>query len=88
MPEPNLPALRVLIDQDSKSVHKNVNSKHLILDLHKLKDKVPLSPQKERVHLMEKYGLSDEYAYNLVVSIFHFTISNCDFKELPGAIGV
>lgn len=68
IPEPNLPPLRLLIDDSSKLLHQNVKSKHAIFDLQHLKEKIPVAPQKERVYLIEKYGLSDAYAYNLVVS--------------------
>lgn len=65
MPEPNLPPLRVLLNgqhaiPDTKTDHVNVDC---------LRRKLPELPEKTREKLINQYGISQESAIILVVSI-------------------
>lgn len=65
MPEPNLPPLRVLLNDpsavpDSYRDHVNVQC---------LRRKLPELPQETRAKLTNKYGISPESAAILVVSM-------------------
>lgn len=71
VPEPNLPPLRLIINNRTKEFHKDIQNKENILDLKHIPSKVPETPQNDRLYLIEKYGLSDVYAYNLVVSLIN-----------------
>lgn len=68
MPEPNLPPLRIVVDEDSEKFHKAVKSKDCILDLRHLNSQVPQLPQEQRILLLDKYKTSDLISYNIVVS--------------------
>lgn len=70
MPEPNLPPLRLIIDENSYNYHKNVQSLDFVLDVRYLKEKVPRLPQDDRNFLVEKYEILDEHAIKLVVRFF------------------
>lgn len=72
MPEPNLPPLRVLLDDchsvpDSYSHHVNAGY---------LKGTLPELPRETRQKLTDQYGISSESAIILVVSRSK-DISNC-----------
>lgn len=70
MPEPNLPPLRLIVDEKSYNYHKNVQSLDCILDVRYLIEKVPKTPQDDRNFLVEKYEILDVHAINLVVRFF------------------
>jgi Asp-tRNA(Asn)/Glu-tRNA(Gln) amidotransferase B subunit len=65
MPEPNLPPLRVLLD-DQPAV-PNTCRDHI--NVHSLSKKLPELPSERRAKLTNKYGISPESAAILVVSI-------------------
>lgn len=69
MPEPNLPPLRVIVDENSKNFHKNVSSYDNVFDLKYLQEKIPMSPDDDRSSLVKKYQILEEQAYNLVVGV-------------------
>jgi Asp-tRNA(Asn)/Glu-tRNA(Gln) amidotransferase B subunit len=65
MPEPNLPPLRVLLD-DQQAVP---NTYRDLINVHCLRRKLPELPSERRANLTNKYGISPESAAILVVSI-------------------
>lgn len=62
MPEPNLPPLRVCVDQGSASLAPGV------LDLRHVAGVIPKLPEASRLTLINEYQFTDVYAIMLVVS--------------------
>lgn len=66
MPEPNLPPLRIIVDEDSKNFHEGVQHWDNVFNFKYLKEMIPKSPHDDREFLVEKYKVLEDHALKLV----------------------